>query len=250
MARRDTDEDGGALDPALAQKKRARRRLVGALVLGLLAAVVLPLILDSEPRQTITDVQIEIPPRDAPLPPKAAAEPAIGEPSAPPVAPESEAHPPVPEAGQRAGAEAARRSEPAKANGAAKAADAGKPADTAKSAETAKSADAAKSASAVRPDGARAADAAKPSSQSKTPPASADAGRFALQIGAYASSGSARAQADKARKAGVRVYTETVQTAQGERTRVRVGPFATRDAADEARAKLKLIGVDSAVVAL
>ena len=62
--------------------------------------------------------------------------------------------------------------------------------------------------------------------------------------------GSARAQADKARKAGVRVYTETVQTAQGERTRVRVGPFASREAADQARAKLKAVGVESAVVPL
>ena len=70
MARRDAS-DGAALDPALTQKKRARRRLVGAVVLGLAAAVILPLVLDSEPRQTITDVQIEIPPRDAPLPPKA-----------------------------------------------------------------------------------------------------------------------------------------------------------------------------------
>jgi DedD protein len=250
MARRDTAEDGGALDPALAQKKRARRRLVGALVLGLLAAVVLPLILDSEPRQTITDVQIEIPPRDTPLPPKAAAESASGEASAPPVTPAAEAGSSAPEAAQRAasGADAGSRSESVKP------ADAGKPVESAKAAGSAKPADAAKPAKptdAARAGGAaKSADAAKAPAQSKTPPASADTGRFALQVGAYASPGSARGQADKARKAGVRVYTETVKTAQGERTRVRVGPFATREAADEARAKLKLIGVDSAVVAL
>ena len=42
MARRDAgDGEAGALDPALTQKKRARRRLVGALVLGLAAVIVL-----------------------------------------------------------------------------------------------------------------------------------------------------------------------------------------------------------------
>src|SRR5690606_31249380 len=67
MARRNP-ADGAALDPALTQKKRARRRLVGALALGVAAAIVLPLVLDSEPRQTISDVEIEIPPREAALP--------------------------------------------------------------------------------------------------------------------------------------------------------------------------------------
>jgi DedD protein len=71
-----------------------------------------------------------------------------------------------------------------------------------------------------------------------------------VQVGAFANAGSARAQADKARKAGVRVYTESVKTAQGERTRVRVGPFASREAAEQARARLKSIGIESAVVAL
>jgi len=94
MARRETaDADAGALDPALTQKKRARRRLVGALVLGLAAAIVLPLVLDSEPRQTIPDVQVEIPPRDTPLPPRADEATARGNETAvvPPVEPVSPA---------------------------------------------------------------------------------------------------------------------------------------------------------------
>ena len=49
---------GGALDPALPQKKRARRRLVGALAVCVAAAIVLPLVLDSEPRQVRPDVQV------------------------------------------------------------------------------------------------------------------------------------------------------------------------------------------------
>ncbi|HOA93506.1 MAG TPA: hypothetical protein PKJ79_07050, partial [Quisquiliibacterium sp.] len=58
---------GGALDPALPQKKRARRRLVGALAVCVAAAIVLPLVLDSEPRQVRPDVQVQIPSRDTPL---------------------------------------------------------------------------------------------------------------------------------------------------------------------------------------
>lgn len=235
MARRDAiDEDGGALDPALTQKKRARRRLVGALVLGLAAAIVLPLVLDSEPRQAITDVQIEIPPRETPLPPRAddsvrpAEDPGVAPPP-PAAAPATETPKPasekVPEkVPEKASEKASERAPAPRSKTPPKTAEQPKP------------------------------EASAPASRAPAPapsaaPAAADA-RFVLQVGAFANPGSARAQADKARKAGVRVYTETVQTAQGERTRVRVGPFASREAADQARAKLKAVGVESAVVPL
>ncbi|WP_341648746.1 hypothetical protein [Thauera humireducens] len=42
-------------------KKRARRRLVGAVALALLAAVVLPMMMDQEPRPASGDIQITIP---------------------------------------------------------------------------------------------------------------------------------------------------------------------------------------------
>jgi DedD protein len=233
MARRDAgDGEAGALDPALTQKKRARRRLVGALVLGLAAVIVLPLVLDSEPRQTIADVQIEIPPRDTPLPPKtedapARAGEAVAVPPSLPAPPPLEAAPKPPDEPKPA----AKVQTPAKAL------------ETAKVQTPAKVVEAPKAI----PPAAKPA-AAAPSAAAATP--ARDDARFVLQVGAFANSGSARAQADKARKAGVRAYTETVQTAQGERTRVRVGPFASREAADQARARLKAIGVDAALVPL
>lgn len=49
----------GAVDPALVQKKRARHRLVGALSVCLIAALVVPLVLESEPKQP-RDVPMEI----------------------------------------------------------------------------------------------------------------------------------------------------------------------------------------------
>ena len=61
-------------DPVLPEKKRARRRLVGAIALALAVAVGLPMVLDSEPKPLASDIAIQIPSRDkaAPLPVPAA----------------------------------------------------------------------------------------------------------------------------------------------------------------------------------
>lgn len=63
-----------AADPILPEKKRARRRLVGAIALALAAAVGLPMLLDSEPKPLGADIAINIPSKDkaAPLPVPAA----------------------------------------------------------------------------------------------------------------------------------------------------------------------------------
>src|ERR1700674_5480371 len=46
-------------------RRRARRRLVGAIVLALAAAVLLPLLLENEPKPLGDDVSIQIPPIDS-----------------------------------------------------------------------------------------------------------------------------------------------------------------------------------------
>lgn len=51
-------------DPMLPEKKRARRRLVGAVALALAAAVGLPMLLDSEPRPLNGDIAIQIPSKE------------------------------------------------------------------------------------------------------------------------------------------------------------------------------------------
>ena len=65
-------------DPMLPEKKRARRRLVGAVALALAAAVGLPMLLDSEPRPLGGDIAIQIPSKD-----KAPALPMPAAPTAP-----------------------------------------------------------------------------------------------------------------------------------------------------------------------
>ncbi len=53
-------------DPILPEKKRARRRLVGAITITLAAIIVLPMIFDSEPQTVSQDILIDIPSRDKP----------------------------------------------------------------------------------------------------------------------------------------------------------------------------------------
>lgn len=55
-------------DPALPEKKRARRRLIGALALVLAAIIGLPMLLDSEPKPLADDIHIQIPSKDKSLP--------------------------------------------------------------------------------------------------------------------------------------------------------------------------------------
>src|SRR5579872_3690988 len=55
-----------AADPVLPEKKRARRRLVGAIALVLAVVIVLPMVLDSEPKPLADDISIQIPSHDKP----------------------------------------------------------------------------------------------------------------------------------------------------------------------------------------
>ena len=53
-------------DPVLPEKKRARRRLVGAIALALAVAIGLPMLLDSEPKSSVSDIAINMPSKDKP----------------------------------------------------------------------------------------------------------------------------------------------------------------------------------------
>ncbi len=251
-ARSSSGKSKASLDPALPQKKRARRRLVGAAAVCLAAAIVLPLVLDSEPRQIRGDVQVRIPSRDTPLSDRNDASPR-GD-ASPPQAGAARGSAPTTDSGRQSpdGADAsaersAQPTEDARAPGANAAGAAGQETPAADAAT-------------------RAPDPAEPRAAAKTAPARAsddpiarlakakDAGAakdegYLVQIGAFSSAKGASEQAERAGKAGHKAFTERVMTAQGERIRVRVGPFATRDAAEQARAKLRSAGLESVLVA-
>jgi DedD protein len=78
---------GTGNDPMLPEKKRARRRLVGAIALALAAAVGLPMLLDSEPKPLAGDIAIQIPPKDKAAPLPVPAEPSAAPAAAPAAAP-------------------------------------------------------------------------------------------------------------------------------------------------------------------
>ena len=61
MAERIADNADLAVDEL---KRRARRRLVGAVVLALAAAVILPMLLEKDPKPLGDDVSVQIPPVD------------------------------------------------------------------------------------------------------------------------------------------------------------------------------------------
>ena len=234
-------KSNAALDPALPQKKRARRRLVGAAAVCLAVAILLPMLLDSEPRQIRGDVEVRIPSRDTPLAERADASARSGA-----IVPAD----PAQERGAASGSGAS--SEP----DASAASSSGSPAPARDDADPA----ATPPAAAAEPSSARPREAAP---ESRQPPAQdpiaalaqakdpslAKPGGFIVQIGAFSSDKGAAEQADRARKAGFKAYTESVKTAQGERVRVRIGPFATRAEADQARTRLRAAGVESVLVA-
>ena len=79
---------------------------------------------------------------------------------------------------------------------------------------------------------------------------SARAGRFIVQVGAFADAAAVREARQKAERAGVRTYTQVVETSAGPRTRVRVGPFGSREEAEKAAAALKKAGLGGSILAL
>jgi DedD protein len=216
MARNVSDEE-------LQLKKRARRRLVGAIVLVTAVAVVLPMILDSEPKPASQSIDIQIPSPEAgvlsakPAPLKSAEKPAAAAASAEPVVPPA--------------AEAKTESKPEiKAETKAEAKAAVKPQQ------------AAPAKPATKPEGtAKARDSAKEKPK-------AAAGSFVIQVAALSDAAKARELQAKIAGGGLKAYTEVVQTAKGPVTRVRVGPYASREAAEKARPSLQRLHLDGKVI--
>jgi DedD protein len=229
MSQKDLDS---SLDGQLEMKKRARRRLVGAAALALLAAIVLPMVMDHEPRQPVQDVQVKIPSQDAGgftsriLPAKPAPTPLpVDEPPAKPVAKTADVPP---------SAETAKPTPPAVEKPAEKpvAKPVEKPAD--KPAE--KPAEKAPEKPAAKADETRAAAVLAGGGE-----------QWVVQLGAYKEAGNVKLLLGKLKQMGVAAYTEDFDSPQGPRTRVRAGPFPSKEAAEKAQGRIRKIGVDGPV---
>lgn len=70
---------------------------------------------------------------------------------------------------------------------------------------------------------------------------------FVVQLGAFSDQSKAKQQLTNLLSNGFKAYTETVKVDNNEITRVRMGPFMTRSAAENELKKLKKIGLDGVV---
>jgi DedD protein len=229
-----------AADPAVEElKRRARRRLVGAIVLALAAAVILPLLLESDPKPLGDDVSIRIPPIDNSkfITPLSPAKGADGKAVPNQAGAGTSASPPSAAAAPDAAVEA----KPAGALNAS-----GKPVETAQGAATDVAPSPAPTTSSVvtaKPETLKPpAPAAKSESGATRPDAASPTGGFVVQLAAFADAKAAPALASKLKSAGFPAYTETLKTDQGTMRRVRVGPYATREVADAEVARLNAAG--------
>ncbi|MCW5237564.1 SPOR domain-containing protein [Verminephrobacter eiseniae] len=225
---------GAATESIEVMRRRARHRLIGAAVLVLAGVIGFPLLFDTQPRPIAVDIPIEIPDRNkvAPLvgPAPAAQTPPVQTPAVPPTPPDATANGPADGEERLPGARSAAASKPAHIAATAPAA-----------------------APRPTPKPARADDAARALAllEGRSPgPEAAAQERFIVQVGAFADADKARDVRARMERAGLKTYTQVVDTKDGKRTRVRVGPYASRAEADKAAARIKALDLSASILAL
>ncbi len=198
-------------------KRRGRRRLVGAIALVLAAVIVLPMVFDSEPKGSAPPVSVRIPGEDESgfIPKVTPKTPPVEKaaPKAPEKAPEKAVEKPV----EKAPEPVAEKPEP-------------KPEPKAEI-KIAKTESSTNVAAAER---------------AKAEAALAGGEQFIVPAGAYVDPVGV---IDKLKEAKIPFYTEPIATKSGTVTRVRAGPFASRDAADKVQKQLKDLGLKPGNVA-
>lgn len=267
-------ERGKTPDPVLPEKKRARRRLVGAVALVLAAVVGLPMILDSEPKPVTDDIAIDIPSKDkrsqggavqsappvadaararssvaldkdeevidpATLPPPVAAGPSTAARSEMPqlVKPEPRPRPELktePRLETKADSPRPAKVEPKNEHKAERKTELAH----AKPAEPVDEASRARAILEGRPE---------PKVEAKAE-SKKESGRFVVQVAALTAQDKVDELQDKLKSAGIASFTQKVSTDSGSRTRIRVGPFSSKEEADRVRAKLSKIGLTGTLV--
>ena len=318
-----------AMDPVLPEKKRARRRLIGAFAIVLAVIVGLPMVLDSEPKPLAGDVSIQIPPRDKPFSASgnaasskvaaadaldsseeivdtanAAVKPTPSPTSTPAIASNSAAKPsaahplPTPSPKPIAAEKKAKPIEVATLDTATSEAAAKPVREEAKAKPVERKVENKPDSKAtVKPEGksehkqelkpekatlepskpeqrraARSEEAmddaaranailegkpieqtphhaaAKPESEAKAAKAESKPQKIVLQVAALASQEKVDELQGKLREAGIKSFAQKVSTSNGEKTRVRIGPFADKEEADRMRAKLQALGLNGSVV--
>lgn len=248
-------------DAQLQLKKRARRRLVGAVAFASVVAVVLPMVMDREPRPTVQEVEIRIPGQDEkPLAPKLVVAPSE-KPTPKTPEPVVEGKPPMttepvaPAAKPTARVLEVTKDKPAE-----------KPAEKSPEKPPQKPVEKPVAKAEKTPEKTQEKTPEKPgikeaSAESKRAaailagqgaapepaPAAAKTGEFVILIGAFSSEENVRNLKSKLAEKNIKTYSESLQTPSGAKTRVRAGPFASREAAEKALEKMKQVGVSGVI---
>jgi DedD protein len=233
-------------------RRRARHRLTGAVVLVLLAVVGFPLLFDTQPRPVSVDTPIVVPDRQktpalaSNLPVPAAQAPA--QPLLPSTEPAT-----VP---AQSSLDAREEVVPKPAAPMAE-----KPAEKPVEKPVITKAEAKPE---VKPESKP---EAKPEAKAPTPskpkddgqkaqallegkPAKPAASRVAIQVGAFTDAAKIRDVRSKLEQAGLKTYTQVVEKDGKSTTRIRVGPFETKEEADKAAARIRKLDLPAAVLKL
>jgi DedD protein len=275
--RRKDNKANEPVDPVLPEKKRARRRLVGAIALVLAAVIGLPMIFDSEPKPVADDITIQIPPKDKPAP--KGADMNQSAPSLSTIAASASLDPKeeviktsngstgsatAMNAGGAVIAAVARNGENDKQSASAKTTSTDKQNGEAHKPESKQELMHPETASIkadkkveAKPAAQKLNDAHKSKDKAKNSAASSDvgksntdknSGKFMLQVAALMTKEKINELQGKLKKAGFTTSAQKVATEAGVSTRIRVGPYSTKEEAERARAKLVKIGLNGTLV--
>jgi DedD protein len=77
----------------------------------------------------------------------------------------------------------------------------------------------------------------------------AKGGEYLVLIGAFSNEANVKNLKEKLSEQGIKTFSEPLDTPQGKKTRVRAGPFTSREAAEKALEKMQRIGVSGVVSA-
>ncbi|MGA9667322.1 MAG: SPOR domain-containing protein [Gallionella sp.] len=198
-------------------RRKARRRLIGAVAFTLAVVVLLPMVLDSEPKPSGQNIDLRIPSPDKAGEFVPGNSVSGGEAAKPPAA-SAVVSTPVPLSN-------------AVVTAPAQAPDVKKPA-----------------ASPIQQTPTGKASPSQPSEPAKAV-ADGDAGAasaeaFVAQVGAYSNPGAAKQELNKLKKWGFKAYTEK----SGDKIRVRVGPYPDRDKAEKAGKLLEKHGLHPVIL--
>ncbi|SPR97551.1 SPOR domain-containing protein [Cupriavidus taiwanensis] len=199
------------LDPEFPQKQRARRRLIGAVVLMVAAVIVLPIVFETKPRPVSDDVSVKVA-NGVTSSQKPRVEPRKADPL-----------PPAP-------ASPASRNDAAALDAGEEIVNAPKP--------SAAAADKPAQRTEAKPE-------PKPETRAE---AKTGSGKYLILIGAFSSEERAKGWLAKLKASKVPAYVEKKVLADGERILLRAGPFNDRDAADAADKRVRAVGLTSKVV--